>query len=74
MYAIKFENDSKVRYLIQTQGHPHYNCIDSGTVEGAKRWKTERGATKHLAKILTEPGKEKLLARWKTITVEKIPE
>lgn len=72
MYVIKFENDSKIRYLIKTQGHPHYNCIDSGNLGGARTWKTERGANKYLIKLLTEPVGERLRSRWQTITVVKV--
>jgi hypothetical protein len=72
MYTIKFENDSKVRYLIQTQGHPHYNCIDSGRLNGARTWKTKRGADKYLVKLLAELGAERLCRRWKAITVVEV--
>ena len=72
LYAIRFKKDSKVRYLIQTQGNPEYNPIDSGTLEGAKTWKTERGANNYLAKLLVEPGGDKLRNRWTTIEVVEI--
>ena len=61
-----------MRYLIQTQGNPEYNSIDSGTLEGAKTWKTERGANNYLTKLLVEPGGDKLRNRWTTIEVVEI--
>ena len=72
LYAIRFKKDSKVRYLIQTRGNPEYNSIDSGTLEGAKTWKTERGANNYLTKLLVEPGGDKLRNRWTTIEVVEI--
>jgi hypothetical protein len=72
LYAIRFKKDTQVRYLIETQGNPEYNAIDSGNLEGAKKWKTERGANNYLTKLLVEPGGDKLRNRWTTIEVVEI--
>ena len=73
VYAIKFKKDSKVRYATQTQGNPEYNGIDAATLEGAKTWKTERGARKYLeSKVLVGRQGERIQARWTTIEVVKI--
>jgi hypothetical protein len=62
-----------VRYLIETQGNPEYNAIDSGNLEGAKKWKTERGARKYLeSKVLVGRQGERIQARWTTIEVVEI--
>jgi hypothetical protein len=73
LYAIRFKNESQVRYLIETQGNPEYNAIDSGNLEGAKKWKTERGARKYLeSKVLVGRQGERIQARWTTIEVVEI--
>ena len=73
MYAIRFKKDAQVRYLIQTQGNPEYNAIDSATLEGAKKWKTERGARKYLeSHVLVGRQGERILARWTAIEVVEI--
>lgn len=73
VYAIKFKKDSKARYAIQTQGNPEYNPIDSGTLEGAKTWKTEWGARKYLeTHVLVGRQGERIKARWTTIEVVEI--
>lgn len=62
-----------MRYLIETQGNPEYNAIDSGNLEGAKKWKTERGANNYLqTKLLVGQQGEKLRARWTDIEVVQI--
>ncbi len=62
-----------MRYLIETQGNPEYNAIDSGNLEGAKKWKTERGARKYLeSKVLVGRQGERIQARWTTIEVVEI--
>jgi len=73
LYAIRFKNESQVRYLIETQGNPEYNAVDSGNLEGAKKWKTERGARKYLeSKVLVGRQGERIRARWTTIEVVEI--
>ena len=73
LYAIRFKNESQVRYLIETQGNPEYNAIDSGNLEGAKKWKTERGARKYLeSKVLVGRQGERIQARWTVIEVVEI--
>ena len=73
VYAIRFKKDAQVRYLIQTQGNPEYNAIDSATLEGAKKWKTERGARKYLeSHVLVGRQGERILARWTAIEVVEI--
>ena len=73
MFVIKFKFDKVVRYLVETQGNPEYNAIDSGNLEGAKKWKTERGALEYLKfKVLVGRQGEKLQARWKTIEVVEV--
>lgn len=74
LYAIRFKKDSQqVRYAIQTQGNPEYNPIDSGTLEGAKTWKTERGARKYLeTHVLVGRQGERIIARWTAIEVVEI--
>lgn len=73
LYAIRFKNESQVRYLIQTQGNLEYNAIDSGTLEGAKKWKTERGARKYLeSHVLVGRQGERIQVRWTTIEVVEI--
>jgi hypothetical protein len=62
-----------VRYLIETQGNPEYNAIDSGNLEGAKKWKTERGARKYLeSKVLVGRQGERIQAKWTTVEVVEI--
>lgn len=62
-----------MRYLIQTQGNLEYNAIDSGTLEGAKKWKTERGAKKYLeTHVLVGRQGERIQAKWTTIEVVEI--
>jgi hypothetical protein len=62
-----------VRYLIETQGNPEYNAVDSGNLEGAKKWKTERGARKYLeSKVLVGRPGERIQARWTEIEVVEI--
>jgi len=41
-------------------------------LEGAKTWKTERGANNYLTKLLVELGGDKLRNRWTTIEVVEI--
>jgi hypothetical protein len=73
LYAIRFKNESQVRYLIETQGNPEYNAVDSGNLEGAKKWKTERGARKYLeSKVLVGRPGERIQARWTEIEVVEI--
>jgi hypothetical protein len=73
LYAIRFKNDTQVRYLIETQGNLEYNAIDSGNLEGAKKWKTERGAQKYLeSKVLVGRQGERIQARWTAIEVVEI--
>ncbi|MEG4959825.1 MULTISPECIES: hypothetical protein [unclassified Microcoleus] len=73
LYAIRFKKDSKVRYATETQGNPEYNAIDSATLEGAKKWKTERGAKKYLeSHVLVGRQGEKIQARWTEIEVVEI--
>jgi len=73
LYAIRFKNESQVRYLIETQGNPEYNAVDSGNLEGAKKWKTERGARKYLeSKVLVGRQGERIQARWTTVEVVEI--
>ncbi|MEG4034605.1 hypothetical protein QUA03_12345 [Microcoleus sp. S36b_A4] len=73
LYAIRFRKDSKVRYATETQGNPEYNAIDSATLEGAKKWKTERGAQKYLAShVLVGRQGERIQARWTEIEVVEI--
>jgi hypothetical protein len=73
LYAIRFKNESQVRYFIETQGNPEYNAVDSGNLEGAKKWKTERGARKYLeSKVLVGRQGERIQARWTTIEVVEI--
>lgn len=73
MYAIKFKNNTQVRYLIETQGNLEYNAIDSGNLEGAKKWKTEQGAISYLqTKLLIGQQGERLKARWADIEVVEI--
>ena len=73
VYAIKFKKDSRARYAIQTQGNPEYNPIDSGTLEGAKTWKTERGARKYLeSNVLVGRQGERIQGRWTEIEVVEI--
>lgn len=73
LYAIRFKKDAQVRYLIETQGNPEYNAIDSGNLEGAKKWKTERGARKYLeSKVLVGQQGERIQARWATVEVVEI--
>jgi len=62
-----------VRYLIETQGNPEYNAVDSGNLEGAKKWKTERGARKYLeSKVLVGRQGERIQAKWTTVEVVEI--
>ena len=62
-----------MRYLIETQGNPEYNAIDSGNLEGAKKWKTERGARKYLeSKVLVGRQGERIQAKWTTVEVVEI--
>lgn len=73
MYAIKFKNNAQVRYLIETRGSPEYNAIDSGNLEGARKWKTERGAVNYLqTKLLVGKQGEKLRTKWAEIEVAQI--
>lgn len=73
MYVIRFTNGNKIRYLIYTQGDPRYNAIDSGTLAGARTWKTERGAKKYLENhLLVGQQGEKLRQSWKSIEVVEI--
>ncbi|MEG3838819.1 hypothetical protein [Microcoleus sp. herbarium14] len=73
MYAIRFKKDAQVRYATETQGNPEYNAIDSATLEGAKTWKTERGAKKYLeSHVLVGRQGERILARWTAIEVVEI--
>lgn len=73
LYAIRFKKDAQVRYATETQGNPEYNAIDSATLEGAKTWKTERGAQKYLeSKVLVGRQGERIQARWTTIEVVEI--
>jgi hypothetical protein len=73
LYAIRFKNDTQVRYLIETQGNLEYNAIDSGNLEGSKKWKTERGARKYLeSHVLVGRQGERIQARWTTIEVVEI--
>ena len=73
LYAIRFKNESQVRYLIETQGNPEYNAVDSGNLEGAKKWKTERGARKYLeSKVLVGRQGERIQAKWTTVEVVEI--
>jgi hypothetical protein len=73
LYAIRFKKGSQVRYATETQGNPEYNAIDSANLEGAKKWKTERGAQKYLeSKILVGRQGERIQARWTTIEVVEI--
>jgi len=73
LYAIRFKNESQVRYLIETQGNPEYNAIDSGNLEGAKKWKTEQGARKYLeSKVLVGRQGERIQARWTIIEIVEI--
>jgi hypothetical protein len=73
MYAIRFTNGNQVKYLIYTQGDTRYNALDSGTVAGARTWKTERGAKKYLEQHLLIGGQgERLRAKWSSIEVVEI--
>ena len=73
LYAIRFKKDAQVRYATETQGNPEYNAIDSATLEGAKTWKTERGAKKYLeSHVLVGRQGERILARWTAIEVVEI--
>ncbi|TXI96429.1 MAG: hypothetical protein E6Q34_01275 [Burkholderiaceae bacterium] len=73
LYAIRFKKDSQVRYATETQGNPEYNAIDSATLEGAKTWKTERGARKYLeSHVLVGRQGERIRARWTAIEVVEI--
>ncbi|MEG4087895.1 hypothetical protein [Microcoleus sp. Pol12B4] len=73
LYAIRFKKDNRVRYATETQGNPEYNAIDSATLEGAKTWKTERGARKYLAShVLVGRQGEKIQGRWTEIEVVEI--
>ena len=73
VYAIRFKKDAQVRYATETQGNPEYNAIDSATLEGAKTWKTERGAKKYLeSHVLVGRQGERILARWTAIEVVEI--
>jgi len=73
LYAIRFKKDAQVRYATETQGNPEYNAIDSGNLEGAKKWKTERGARKYLeSKVLVGRQGERIQARWTTVEVVEI--
>ncbi|MEG3898103.1 hypothetical protein QT989_20890 [Microcoleus sp. SVA1_B6] len=73
LYAIRFKKDTRVRYATETQGNPEYNAIDSAYLEGAKTWKTERGAKKYLeSHVLVGRQGEKIQARWTEIEVVEI--
>ena len=73
LYAIRFKKDSQVRYATETQGNPEYNAIDSATLEGAKTWKTERGARKYLeSHVLVGRQGERIRARWTAVEVVEI--
>ena len=62
-----------MRYATETQGNPEYNAIDSATLEGAKKWKTEWGARKYLeSKVLVGRQGERIQARWTTVEVVEI--
>lgn len=62
-----------MRYATETQGNPEYNAIDSATLEGAKTWKTERGARKYLeSHVLVGRQGERIQARWTEIEVVEI--
>lgn len=73
VYVIRFKKGNSVRYAIETQGNPEYNAIDSGTLESAKTWKTERGARNYLqTKLPVGRLGEKIRARWDAIEVMEI--
>ena len=73
LYAIRFRKDTQVRYATETQGNPEYNGIDAATLEGAKTWKTERGARKYLeSHVLVGRQGERIQARWTEIEVVEI--
>jgi hypothetical protein len=46
LYAIRFKKDSQVRYLIETQGNPEYNAIDSGNLGRSKEVENGTGRSK----------------------------
>ena len=73
LYAIRFKKDNRVAYFMPTQGDPEYNGVDFATLETAKTWKTEKGATKYLeTHLFVGRAGEKLRARWTTIEVVEI--